>query len=156
MTDNTSFINFDPKGGLNCETSTIFLPFNHRITPRSLKTHLEWDAIVEWKGPITLCGTAEKVSREVEWRLKKRRKGITAYEVSMAKLSWRKVVWNWTTFSALTDEDGIVMIFKAIEPIQKMGIQESLKEKARLGTMDECIALEWIPREMIVQKREFS
>ncbi len=65
--------------------------------------------------------------------------------------------WNpWTTLNALTDEDGNVMIFKATEVIQKMGLLEGLKSEAKWGAMDEWLALEWIPRDMTVQMQRFD
>lgn len=102
------------------------------MTPESVKAHLEWAAGPEWGGLISLCGTEEKALREVAWRRRKQRDGITAYKISTDKLSWRKMEWNpWTTFDALTDEDGDVMIFRATELIQKMGLHDGLKSEAQ-------------------------
>lgn len=65
--------------------------------------------------------------------------------------------WNpWTTFDVLTDDDGKVMIFRATELIQEMGLQDRLKSVAKWGAKDEWLALEWIPMDMVVQSRRLS
>lgn len=59
--------------------------------------------------------------------------------------------WNdQITLDVLMDPDQDVMVFKATELIQKLGLQGQLKEKILRGAQDEWTALEWIPTEMIV------
>ena len=66
-------------------------------------------------------------------------------------------MWNpSTTFDALVDEVVNVMIFKATELIWKMGLRDGLKEEAKWAAKDEWLALEWIPRDMIVQEEKFG
>ena len=157
VTDTTTYTKFHRKDGFQTNTSTRRLPLRYRITPRSVKSHLEWTTNPEWGGLISFCGTERKAQREIEWRQRNGRRDITAYTVSTEGLSWREVEWDpWTKLNVLADEGMDVMVFKATELIQKMGLQEGLKDKVKLGAMDEWLALEWIPSEMVVKREVFS
>ena len=156
ITDSSSFTKFDDHEGFNTKISSIFVPFDHRFTPAFIKDYFEWSSLPEWLGLFSLSGTQKKAEREVAWRQSHGRKNIMKYEVCLDRLSWKELPWNWTTLWVLTDIKQQVMIFKATELIEKLGLRGKLKQKAELGATDEWIALEWIPRDMVVWEWQFS
>ena len=157
ITDDQTFINFDSEQGFNCLTSTQCMSFNQRITPWSVRDHLENGRQCEWKGLISLAGTFEKARKEIQWRLSKykRRHNVLAYKISTSGLKWATIPWNeeeGITFKYLIDEDETVMIFKATDLIQQLGLSDCLELKIKIAAKDEWLALEWIPRPMIERR----
>jgi hypothetical protein len=158
ITDTKSFVKYgyaghdpDPAAGFDVGYSTRYIALSHRLTPASVKAHLEWSPCVDWKGLISLCGTEQKARREKEWRAQKCREDVKAYHISTQALRWTTFQWSDTiTLDVLVDDSEDVMIFAATQLIQKLGLSGSLKWEAREGARDEWLALEWIPRSMVI------
>jgi hypothetical protein len=132
ITDNRTAIKFGCYGdkptkeivGFDVGYSTRFIKLCHRLTPYSVRCHLELSPLCEWKGLISVCGTSNKARREIEWRVRHQRQDITT-----------------------------VIFIKATELIQAFGLRGNIKEGAEYGAKDEWFALEWIPFDMIEPAR---
>ncbi|KAG8532424.1 uncharacterized protein KY384_002909 [Bacidia gigantensis] len=158
--DDLTFIKYDNDDdqGFNCFTSTQCMAFNQRITPLSVKDHLENGQSIVWKGLISL-GTFDKARREIEWRERLHHKSIWAYKIETAGLQWESMVWNQQqniSLRYLTDGSADIMIFKASELIQALGLSGNIKREAELGAVDEWLALEWVPKSMILERWQIS
>lgn len=160
ITDNKSFIKFGCYGsepsedhvGFDIGYSTRFIELCHRLTPYSVKCHLEWSSLCDWKGLISVCGTLEKARREVKWRKGKNRHGITAFEISTTELRWTTKDLTPTTKINVLASDAYnepVIFIKATEIIQVLGLSGNINKAAESGAKDEWFALEWIPLDMI-------
>ena len=151
ITDSESFIKYSPESGFDVDYSSRYVGrFCNRLTVHSVTHHLEWSHLTEWKGLISLCGTERKAQREIEWRRRKRRGDITTYYISTVELSWKTLQWNdQITIDVLVDPSEEVMVFKATELIQKLGLGTALRPEVRAGVRDEWMAWEWIPKGLI-------
>jgi hypothetical protein len=160
VTDNQTAIKFGCYGdeptkdviGFDVGYSTRFIELCHRLTPYSVRCHLEFSPLCEWKGLISVCGTSKKAGREIEWRARQKRRDITAFHISTAKLRWTTLNLTSTTkINALANGDynEPVIFIKATELIQVLGLRGNIKEAAEYGAKDEWFALEWIPLDMI-------
>ncbi len=143
--------------GFDVGYSTQCIELCHRITPHSVRCHLEWSPVCDWKGLISVCSTQDKARREIGWREKKRR-SVTAFEISTEELHWRTLnLTSTTTINVLASDDYNcpVIFLKATDLISVLGLAGKLKRKAENGAKDEWFALEWIPRHMITRLNDF-
>jgi hypothetical protein len=163
ITDNMSAIQFgcygskppsppDDSVGFDVGYSTRFIQLCHRLTSHSVRCHLDWSPLCEWKGLISVCSTEEKAEKEIQWRLRKKRLNITKFEISTREL-------QWTTLKLSSDKEinvlasnnynEPVIFIKATELIQALGLTGTLKPEAEGGARNEWLALEWIPKDMV-------
>lgn len=166
ITDEKSFIKFGCYGseptkdhvGFDVGYSTQFIELCHRLTPYSVKCHLEWSILCEWKGLISVCGSPKKAGQEVQWREKKNRQNITAFKISTTALRWTSLDLTTTTKINVLASDAYnepVVFIKATELIRALGLNGKIDKVAERGAKDEWFALEWIPLDMIVFAKRF-
>ncbi|KIM96819.1 hypothetical protein OIDMADRAFT_20653, partial [Oidiodendron maius Zn] len=130
----------------------LFIPLCHRLTSYSVKCHLEWSALCEWEGLISVCSTQEKAKREAQWRSRKGRQNIAVYEISTGDLRWAKLDLTSTTkINAFVNYEYNVPVYfiKASELISVLGLRGRIKLAAENGACEEWFAPEWIPVDMI-------
>ena len=156
ITDNFSYIQFDPNNGFNWPTSTQFIPFNHRIGPVTVAHHLAWKYCKPESGLFSVCGHPAKADREINWRRRDHHANIQIFTIDTSSLHWEEIPWNdgqGTMLQALCDNNLEVMIFKAWELTSKFGLSADnalYKPEVFAAAKDEWIVLEWIPTSMIV------
>ncbi|KAH8708417.1 hypothetical protein GQ44DRAFT_777191 [Phaeosphaeriaceae sp. PMI808] len=166
ITDDKSFIKFGYYGseptkdhvGFDVGYSTRFIELCHRLTPYSVKCHLEWSMSCNWKGLISVCGSPEKADQEVRWRKKKNRQNITSFKISTTALRWTTLDLTTTTKIDVLTSDAYnesVVFIKATELIRALGLNGNIDKGAEYGAKDEWFALEWIPLDMIVSVTRF-
>lgn len=101
---------------------------------------------------ISVRGTLEKAGREIQWRTRKNRRDVTAFEISTTGLEWTTLDLTATTkINVLaTDAYGEPVVFiKAAELIEVLGLRRRIDQAAEYGAKDEWVALEWMPLDMI-------
>jgi len=146
----------DDKVGFDVGYSLSFIDLSHRLSPHVMACYLNWEAR-DGLGLISLSGNKAQCKQEV----KKSGLGGEAFGIDVGALEWKRVKMGGREIEVLASsslgsgrdngdgEGEEVVIIKATELIEKLGISAEVSVAARWGVRDEWFALEWIPRDMV-------
>lgn len=155
--DEQTFVQFNNSKGFVNEIIP-FLPAWCFVDPDSVADHINW----EWTENssisryISMCATERKRDNEIAWRQRGGRTSIRVYDIDASRMQWG-CIRNCARISIdcifrRTEEtlDDVVFI-NARHLIDVFGITGRIKKPAALrGAKDEWLAVQRIPREMIV------
>jgi hypothetical protein len=157
ITHSQSLIPFSPASGFKTtHASECLLPLNQRLNRYVLICHLGLSPECEWSPYISVYATEEKALLEIDRRLSEGGRNVVRYEVDTGGLKWITLrTEDCIAFNVLIreDRDALVLFVSAREVIWKFGLVGELSPAV---ARDEWLALEWIPRDMVIGWEECS
>lgn len=157
VSDEETFVQFNIDNGFVNEIIPL-LPAWFFVDPDSVVQHINWETkessfIARY---ISMCATKQKRDNEIRWRQREKRTSISVYEIDASGMRWGCIRNSPTILidcifcrSKKTLDD--IVFINARHLIDIFGIEGRIRKRsALLGAKDEWLAVQRIPRDMIV------